>query len=77
MTIRVNVHLESNGFGKNQLNDNLMILEEKCTLDQLVGSLGIPPSEIGLYLINDHLGKKHDFLNEGDEVHIFPPIEGG
>lgn len=66
-------------------------LEERCgrqrqaaisaaavtTVAALIAALGLPPTAVGLVLINGLHGDFGATLAAGDEVSLFPPVGGG
>ena len=46
-------------------------------ISDLVGSLGIPEGTGRVVLVNGRLAQEDRVLAEGDEVVMFPPVEGG
>ena len=52
-------------------------LAEGATVDDLVESVGLPPSEVRLVFVNGLSRAVDQTLAPGDEVGLFPPIGGG
>jgi molybdopterin synthase sulfur carrier subunit len=66
-------------------------LEERCgrqrqaaisaatvpTVAALIAALGLPPTAVGLILINGLHADAGSALTAGDEVALFPPVGGG
>lgn len=52
-------------------------VEEGITIAQLYELLGIPAEEVKLAYVNGIYCESDDYLKDGDEVGIFPPIGGG
>ncbi len=44
---------------------------------QALAALGIPELPAKVLLINGHQARPADKLREGDELVVFPPVEGG
>jgi molybdopterin converting factor small subunit len=53
-------------------------LEKKTPLRVLLDSLGIPVSNIYLSVVNgEQVAVEEAVVKESDEVHLYPPIDGG
>jgi molybdopterin converting factor small subunit len=53
-------------------------LEKKTPLRVLLDSLGIPVSNIYLSVVNgEQVAVEEAVVQDGDEVHLYPPIDGG
>ena len=54
-----------------------MEVEEGTTCTDLLAALHIPENLPKVILINGRVRKEDNLLQEGDEVSILPPVEGG
>ncbi len=54
-----------------------MEVEEGATCTDLLAALHIPGNLPKVILINGRVKKEDNLLQEGDEVSILPPVEGG
>jgi sulfur carrier protein ThiS len=54
-----------------------LILAEGATLADLFAALGIPATVAAVMLVNGRRAAAGTRLNCGDEVTLFPPMEGG
>jgi len=52
-------------------------IDEKTTIEQIIGELHIPGDIPKIILVNGRNGSLNQTLKEGDEVSIFPPVAGG
>jgi len=52
-------------------------LKEGCTIEDLIGQLGIPLSRVGFATVNLQCTPLSRALKRGDEVTLFPPVTGG
>jgi len=54
-----------------------LILPEKISIDKLLEEHGIPAGEVGMVAVNGCLAGRNHTLNDQDDVHLYPPLEGG
>ncbi len=55
-----------------------ILLQESTSLSALLRSLGVPVSEIYLSVVNgEQVAVEEAVVSETDEVHLYPPIDGG
>lgn len=54
-----------------------LILPEKISIDELLEKHGIPAGEVGMVAVNGCLAGRDRTLNDQDDVHLYPPLEGG
>ena len=54
-----------------------LILQEKISIDELLEEHGIPAGEVGMVAVNGCLAGKGRTLDDHDDVHLYPPLEGG
>ena len=52
-------------------------LAEGSTVNDLIGRLGIPPTEVGFATVNLKHTPRSGPLNRGDQVILFPRVTGG
>ena len=52
-------------------------LEDGTTVADLLGTFGIPPSEVAIVLVNGKHATGEQLLNDGETLSLFPPIAGG
>jgi sulfur carrier protein ThiS len=54
-----------------------LILPEKISIDELLEEHGIPAGEVGIVVVNGCLMGRGRTLNDQDDVHLYPLLEGG
>jgi hypothetical protein len=54
-----------------------LILPDETSIEKLFDMHGIPAGEVGMIAVNGFLVKKDHWLNDQDDVHFYPPLEGG
>jgi molybdopterin converting factor small subunit len=54
-----------------------LILPEKISIDELLEKHGIPEVEVGIVVVNGYLAGRDRTLSDQDDVHLYPPLEGG
>jgi len=54
-----------------------LILPEKISIDELFEEHGILAVEVGMVAVNGCLAGRDRVLNDQDDVHLYPPLEGG
>lgn len=47
------------------------------TVRDILESMGIPPSEVAVVLVNGRHAKLEQQLHDGETIAVFPPIAGG
>ena len=52
-------------------------MTEGCTVEDLIGQLGIPSSRVGFATVNVKYTPHSRVLKRGDQVTLFPPLTGG
>jgi sulfur carrier protein len=52
-------------------------LEEGTTVGDFLESVGIPPSEVAIVLVNGRHAQNEQPLDDGETIAVFPPIAGG
>jgi len=52
-------------------------IAERCTIEDLIGQLDIPPSQVGFATVNLKYTPRSRVLERGDQVTLFPPLTGG
>jgi molybdopterin converting factor small subunit len=52
-------------------------IAEGCTVEDLIGQLGIPPSQVGFATVNLKYTLRSTALKRGDQVTLFPLVTGG
>jgi len=52
-------------------------IAERCTIEDLIGQLGIPPSQVGFAAVDLKCTPRSRVLESGDQVTFFPPLTGG
>lgn len=52
-------------------------ISEGATVAQALEMLNLPEKEATIFLVNGRSADREKILNEGDVLHIFPPIAGG
>lgn len=52
-------------------------ITKRATIAQVLKMLNIPEEEARILLINGRHADRERVLNEGDVLHVFPPIMGG
>jgi sulfur carrier protein ThiS len=64
-------------FRDNRFKQQQMEFPEGTTVEAIIRSLGVPPDEVGVTMINSRHCELHQVPAEGDQVAIFPAIGGG
>jgi sulfur carrier protein ThiS len=54
-----------------------LILPEMISIYELLEEHGIPAGEVGMVAVNGCLAGRNHTLNDQDDVHLYPPLEGG
>jgi hypothetical protein len=54
-----------------------LVLPNGIPIEKLLDVHGIPSGEVGMVAVNGFLAGKDHTLNDQDEVHLYPPLEGG
>ncbi len=49
----------------------------ELTALELINSLGIPPDEVKIIMLNGKAAAKDSFIQDGDRVGLFPAVGGG
>lgn len=52
-------------------------VEDGASVEQVLKMLDLPDEEVRVLLINGRNAKKESILQEGDVLHVFPPMAGG
>jgi len=52
-------------------------LQQGASVGELISNIGIPPEESRIIIVNGRHSKEDKKLNEGDEIAIMTPVEGG
>jgi molybdopterin synthase sulfur carrier subunit len=52
-------------------------VEDGASIEQVLKMLDLPDEEVRVLLINGRNAKKESILQEGDVLHVFPPMAGG
>jgi len=52
-------------------------IAQGCTIEDLIGQLGIPPSQVGFATVSLKCTLRSRTLKRGDQVTLFPPLTGG
>jgi len=52
-------------------------IPEGCTIEDLIGQLRIPPSQVGFATVNLKYTPRSRALKRDDQVTLFPPLTGG
>lgn len=50
---------------------------EGATISQVLALLALPEQEAKIFLINGRRASPESILNDGDVLHVFPPMAGG
>lgn len=54
-----------------------LVLPNGISIEELLDVNGIPSGEVGMVAVNGILVGKDRTLNDQDDVHLYPPLEGG
>lgn len=60
-----------------RLDDDKWEVTEGATVSQVLDMLSLPEEEAKILLINGRHANRESILNEGDVLHVFPPMAGG
>ena len=60
-----------------RLEEDKWDITEGATVSQVLEMLNLPEKEATIFLINGRKAGRDQTLNEGDVLHVFPPIAGG
>jgi sulfur carrier protein ThiS len=53
-------------------------LPHPTRLTDILARLGVPPAEVHLVVVNDHVLESTDvYVSDDDTVRLFPPVGGG
>ena len=73
--VRLNALLRKHAPGGNA--EFPLHIAEGCTIEDLIGQLGIPPSQVGFATVNLKYTPRSRALQRGDQVTLFPLVTGG
>jgi len=77
MQILINLYLTFRERAPGGENSFSMEMPDGSTVDEAFESLGIPSGEPKVALINGRLAASGTELKVGDQLTVFPPMEGG
>jgi sulfur carrier protein ThiS len=77
MQIRINLYLTFKERAPGGENSFSMEMPDGSTLDEALESLGISSREPKVALINGRSAASGAELKDGDQLTVFPPMEGG
>jgi molybdopterin converting factor small subunit len=54
-----------------------LILPDRISIDEFLKKHNIPAGDVGMVAVNGCLAGRDRILNDQDNVHLYPPLEGG
>lgn len=55
----------------------LPLFFDRISIDELLKKHHIPAGEVGMVAVNGCLAGRDRILNDQNDVHLYPPLEGG
>lgn len=77
MKVKVNLYSTLKKYAPTESGGFEPDLDQAATIRDLTDLLGLPNQVQRVVLVNGRLAQPDKVLSEGDEVVIFPPVEGG
>ena len=77
MKVQVNAFANLRGYAPGGRGPGDLSLPDGATAADLLDALRIPPTVQAVMLVNGRRAEAATLLHDGDDVTLFPPMEGG